>query len=571
MFQPFTEEEIKRYEMKIAEEQGQNASMTHYRPPTKFNDKLEGVHMLYKGKDGELSEVPAWMKFGAGIGSGMQDIARNVGNIIGLTPDSQLTQTLPENVSYPQNEEQNKALARAMLAQDPYGKIGRFVGETAASAPIGEGFAVGAEALPLTRALMQSKTGLSRVSRGALEGATQGAVAAGPEDRATGAFFGSAGGALLPELANVKNFLVRGMERTPAARTLQRQGVDLTPGQANPGSTWSMLEESTQRVPFAGPRITAAREKGWQDTQSLIADQAAPPGYKPPARSNIQDSYNDLKDAYSEAYGNFKDYPMIPALVRVQGGDIPLSKAMSVSGAADSKSAKYVQNFINNELSRVKGRQLSSGDLLEIRSNIRTKMRDMAGNDNFPDAQNLLKTAEQKATQVLESQLPPDAMQGLKAVDAKYGNFKVLEDAIARSKDQPEGFTPAQFSMAVKQSAISPGQYAGGGGRMRDISQASTDVFSPRVPMTGAQQPSQILGLAAAAPTALFYGQGKPGQLARALLMGQTSGQQQIRDIERSLRRALTPAEREAMARLLGTTSAVGMEEKRPFFATTAE
>lgn len=571
MADQFTEDEIKRFEMRLAQEKAQNAAMTHYRAPTKFGDELEGVHMFTMGKNGEVAEVPKWMKVGAGIAHGMQDVARNVGNIIGLTPDTALTQVLPENVAIPQTESQSNALARAMLAQDPYGKAGRFIGETVASLPVGEGFAAGAEALPLTRAMMQSKTGLSKISRGALEGATQGAVVAGPEDRKTGAFFGGLGGGAIPALGNVARFVSHGMERTPAARALQRQGVELTPGQANPGGTWSMLEESTQRLPVVGPRVTAARERGWQQTQALIGNEAAPPGYTPPARADIQDTYNDLRVAYDNAYGNFKGYPMVPALVRVQGGDVPLSKVMTVTGSADAKSAKYVQNFINNELSRIKGRQLTSGDLLDIRSNIRTKMRDMAGNDTFPDAQNLLKTAEQKTTQVLESQLPADAMQDLRAVDAKYGNFKVLEDAIVRAKDRPEGFTPAQLSMAVKQSASTPGQYASGGGRMRDISQASTDVFSPRVPMTGAQQPSQLVGLASAVPTAAFYGQGKPGQLARALLMGQTGAQEKIRDIERAFRRTLSPAEREAIARLLGTTSAVGMEEKRPFFATTAE
>lgn len=571
MADQFTEDEIKRFEMRLAQEKAQNAAMTHYRAPTKFGDKLEGVHMFTMGKDGEVAEVPALMRFGAGIGSGMQDIARNVGNLIGLTPDTALTQALPENVSYPQTKSQSNALARAMLAQDPYGKVGRFIGETVASLPVGEGFAAGAEALPLTRAMMQSKTGLSKISRGALEGATQGAVVAGPEDRKTGAFFGALGGGAVPALGKVFDFVSHGMERTPAARALQRQGVELTPGQANPGGTWSMLEESTQNLPFVGPRVKTARERGWQQTQALIGNEAAPPGYTPPARADIKDTYNDLKDAYENAYDNFKNHSIVPVLVRNQGGNVPLSKFMTVTGAADKNSAEYVQNFVNNELSRIKNQPLTSGDLLNIRSNIRTKMRDMANSDTYPDVANLFKNAEQKITQVLESQLPADVMQDLKAVDAKYGNFKVLEDAIVRAKDRPEAFTPAQLSMAVKQSAGTPGQYASGGGRMRNISQASTDVFSPRVPMTGAQQPSQLVGLASAMPINVFYGQGKPGQLARALLMGQTGAQEKIRDIERAFRRTLSPAERETIARLLGTISAVGTEEKRPFFATTAE
>jgi hypothetical protein len=332
-----------------------------------------------------------------------------------------------------------------------------------------------------------------------------------------------------------------------------------------------MVEESMMRIPLIGPKVAAARERGWQQTQALIGKEAAPPGYTPPAKTDVRDTYNDLKDAYNTAYDQFKGYPLQPVLMRVQGGNVPLSQAMAISrqAAADPKSRRYVQSFIDNELGRIKGRQLTSGDLLTIRSNIRTKLRDMSGNQNFPDAESLLQNAEKKATEVLESQLPPDAMKALREVDAKYGNFKVLEDAIVRSKDRPDAFTPAQFSMAVKESTGSKGQYASGGGRMRDIAAESVDVFSPRTPVTGAQQPSQLVGYAAAVPASLIYGD--RGRKLGKVLAGQTDVQRQLQDFENKFKRKLSEREREELARVLRMGAAQYSAQQQPFFATTQE
>jgi hypothetical protein len=569
MADKFSPDEIARFERRLAEEQANKTAMTHFRAPIKFDNNLEGVHMYRQGPNGEISDIPAWMKVGAGAAYGMQDVGRNLMQMVApsTAKPEESTEAGYDESPYPQTESQRNALARALALRTTPGKIGHFVGETAASLPIGE--AVN----PVSSRVFSGAGVGSQLGRGAIEGAAQGAVLAPEGDKRSGAFWGGLGGAAVPGLAGIKNFLVRGVERTPAAMALQRRGVDLTPGQANPTGSAAMIEESAQRIPFIGPRITAAREKGWQQTQALIGQESAPPGYTPPARANPVDTYNDLKDAYAQAYGQVGGYPMVPSLMRTQGGDVPLSSYLAVpkQAAADPKSRQYVQSFIDNELGRIKGRQITSADLLDVRSNIRTKLRDMTGNDNFPDAEKLLKSTEQKATDVLESQLPPDAMAQLKAIDSRYGNFKVLESALDKAKDRPEGFTPSQFSMAVRESATTKGQYAGGGGRMRDVSSAASDVFAPRTPMTGAQQPSQVAGYVAAPFMFPVYGQGKGGQLARALLMGQTGAQNKIRDLERAFRRTLGPAERQALARVLGSLSSAGMEEKRPFVATTEE
>jgi hypothetical protein len=542
----FTPEEIERFQKRLAKEQSRlNAqAMTHtVSTPTSRPSSTPQARM-YDPETGTIGgEVNPLLRALMGAGAGVQRSVASAAEFAGLMS--------PER--YEQMRERNEP-----FTQGPAGATGEFIGETAATSLMGG---------PVGRVVR----GLGPVKRAAIEGGATTYATAEPETRQTEGAYGTVAAGALPAGGKVTRAAISGIDMSPAARRLTKEGVELTPGQIAPNSTWAMVEESMMRIPLIGPKIASARERGWQQTQALIGQEAAPPGYAPPARADVRDTYNDLKEAYKTAYNQFKDYPLRPVLMRVQGGNVPLSQAMAVSrqAAADPKSRRYVQSFIDNELGRIKGQQLTSGDLLEIRSNIRTKLRDLSGNQNFPDAELLLRNAEKKATEILDSQLPPDVMAALREVDAKYGNFKVLEDAIVRSKDRPDAFTPAQFSMAVKESAGSKGQYAGGGGRMRNIAAESVDVFSPRTPMTGAQQPSQLVGYAAAFPTSLVYGD--RGRKLGKVLAGQTDIQRKIQDFERQFRRKLSAQEREDLARVLRMSAAQYAAQEQPFFATTQE
>ena len=542
----YTPEELERFKRRFAAEQAtsQAQAMTHtVGTPTAAPSSAPQARM-YDPSTGTIGgEVNPLLRALMGTGAGVRRSVTSLGELTGLVS--------PER--YQEIKERDQPFTTG-----PAGATGEFVGETAAATlaggPIGRMFRMGGP-----------------IMRSAIEGGATTYGTAEPEERRTAGAYGALASTVLPTGGAGYRALTRGVDMSPSARKLTARGVELTPGQIAPNNTWAMVEESMMRIPFVGPRVAAARERGWQQTQALIGNESAPPGYTPPSRADVRDTYNDLRDAYTDAYDQFKGYPLQPALVRVQGGNVPLSQFMAVprQAAADPKSRNYVQAFINNELERVKGRQLDSKDLLNIRSNIRAKLRDLAGNQNYPDAEALLQTAEKRATEVLESQLPPDAMKALREVDAKYGNFKVLESAIVRSKDRPDAFTPAQFSMAVKEATPSKSQYAAGGGRMRDIASESVDVFSPRTPVTGAQQPSQLVGYAAALPAAVIYGD--RGRKLGRVMAGQTEIQRQIQDFERQFRRKLSAREREDLARVLRMSGATYAAQEQPYFATTEE
>ena len=540
------------------------AAMTHT-VASPVGDQRGPTPFTIDKNTGKVRPLTGMEKAVYGFGLGARNIALNVGEMLGLTS--------PERVREAQAE------GAPITGRFP-GNVGAFAGETAALLPIGMGTAGAA-------------TRLGMVPRGVLagmtEGGVQGTIAAGPDERMSGLGMGVVTGGALPSAKRIAQLLGRGAPMTPNARRLAQRGVELTPGQMNPEGSLAMVEEVLQGVPVIGTRIRNARQQGWAQTQNLIAKEAAPPGYTPQPRNDANVMFRDLMEAYDNAYEVGKGYPMLPVIRPDKGPDVPLTKALQVSrGAVGTDEGRaYAASFINNELSGLNrliaerqksGKNLLSEDLFEIRSRFRDEIRKLKKMGNAPvGADDILQNAEQKITAALDSQLPSGVKNQIRAIDAKYGNFKVLQDAIDRSVDSPEGFTPASFSRAVRANEPSRMSYAAGGGRMRDISKAGADVFQPRQPMTGRQLGGLLTmgaatgGSGAFAPVAtglalgagsLPYFPGAIGKTARAVTRGETQVQQAIRQAERAVRRTLTPKERESIVRFLQTAGVAAQNEQ---------
>lgn len=509
-------------------------------------------------KTGKVRPLSGMEKAVYGFGLGARNIGLNAAEMLGLTS--------PERVREAQAE------GAPITGRFP-GNVGAFAGETAALLPVGMGAGGAATRLGMVP---------RGVLAGATEGAVQGAVASGPDDRLSGLAMGAATGGVLPSAKRMAQLLGRGVPMTPNARRLTQRGVELTPGQMNPEGSLAMVEEVLQGVPAIGTRIRQAREQGWAQTQNLIAKEAAPPGYTPQPRNDANVMFRDLMEAYDDAYEVGKGYPMLPVIRPDKGPDVPLTKALQVPrGAVGTDEGRaYAASVLTNELSSLRGLgvKLQSDDLLNMRSRIRTEIRNLRKMQNAPvGAEGILENAEQKITAALDSQLPSGVKDKIRAIDAKYGNFKIVENALSRAKDRPEGFTPAQFSQAVREGTPSRMGYAAGGGRMRDISKAGADVFQPRQPMTGRQLGGLLTvgaatgGAGVLAPVAtglalgagaLPYLSGGIGKTARSVTRGETQFQQAIRQAERAARRTLTAKERESVARFLQTMGVAAQNEQ---------
>lgn len=524
----------------------ERAAMTHQRRPDEPVSNVPTAMMMTS--DG-MRPVPPALRMLMAAGAGTQDILANVGEMTGMISPEQYRQTREANLPFRQ--------------QSP---VGAFIGETATTAL--PSMALGGPAATAGRFVGANPA----VTRAVTESGLSGALTSEPEQRAEGTFYGATTGLLVPTAGGVTSRAARGLDMTPSARMLTQRGVTLTPGQFDPMSNWAMLEESMQRLPLLGPKVAQARQRGMTEAQTVIAQEAAPPGFTVKPTENVNDLADQVVDAYNTAYQVGKGYPMLPVIMQ-PGQNIPLSNVLRVptNAVADDESIKYANRFLKNQLSLIqkKGRNLTSDDLFEVRSNIRKEVRKINSRPNAPfKAADLLDDAEAQLQAAIQSQLPPDVLTAVSAIDAQYGKYKTLERAINRAADRPEGFTPAEFARSVRDTTTSGMTYATGGGRMRDLSRALSETFPGRQPQTGASLPSTTVAAGAGLLSFPMYGEAPLYAGVRRALGGGTQAQRSVQDavaeFERRFGRRLSPQERQNLISVIRSGAGVYGAEERP-------
>lgn len=464
----------------------------------------------------------------AGVGRGLSNVARHAGNIVGLVPDQQITDANQRD---------------AALMDTTGGQVGNFIGETAAMALPTAGAATAAG-----RIGARAATALANpITRGAFEGAIHGGIMSDPGEKGGGTLAGGALGAMLPAAMRGGGKLIHGMKRTPEAQALLNKGVDLTPGQMNPGGMWSQLEETWQSLPLVGPAITSARDNAKNTFQHAVMKEGAAPGAQI-ARGEVDDMLSAVYKSFEPLYDAAKGFPASAKIMNSTGADVPLLKAFHGAAAtqsvrADDAVRKSVSGWLRNQLS---AGVRSSDDLISMRSAIRAEARNARRQADVAAAE-LLDHAEDAVTNALKSQLPKNAITALQTADSKYGTYKLIEDAVFRTKDMPGGFTASKLSESVAQASRGAGKGAyarGGGGPLRDLAHAGTATLNVRVPQTGARIAAigiPAMGIAATpavgvpiiggmlgmtgteAGRKFAQGMTKPQQLAQALLSQQRS------------------------------------------------
>ncbi len=295
----------------------------------------------------------------------------------------------------------------------------------------------------------------------------------------SGAAEGS-GADLLPDLAN---------QPLTAGQRMRAAGVDLTPGQVRPQGLMNSMEQSLLRVPVLGEIIGGARHGAQADFQRVAIEKAAAPGASITA-GRPSDMLSQAYESFQPLYDQAKGHPVDPT---------PLTNAFTAAatdrGVQATKSVRdSTSDWLDNQLTSLQrdaSGQVDSGQLLKLRSDIRTQIRRnrLSGSDEKMDSAQLMGGAERAITDALNSQLPADALTALRAADAQYGSYKILENAVAKSKDNPTGFTPENLSQSIKE-ATDKGSYARGGGRLRQFSMDAKETLAPTVPQTGALLPA---------------------------------------------------------------------------------
>lgn len=154
----------------------------------------------------------------------------------------------------------------------------------------------------------------------------------------------------------------------------------------------------------------------------------------------------------------------------------------------DQNTRDTARKFLSNQLTVLgegaKEGAVSSDALMKMRSNIREEIRAKNKAQDF-DSVRLLSRAEDEITDVINSSLPRETRDALRTTDTQYRRYKVAEDAAARSGDQPDGFTPAQLSAAIRANTEKGAYARGKGDELRKLARAGREVLDMKNPPTG--------------------------------------------------------------------------------------
>ena len=473
-----------------------------------------------------------------GLGRSIKHTPAVLANILGMLPNQDLKE---------------EARIDAPLMATTGGQVGNAIGEGIETAPLGATAVKVASKIPGLGALVSR----SPVLQGSIAGGTLGATTSDPGERGMNTVTNAAAGGAIPLVGKGVERIINGLKRTPSADLLLNHGVDLTAGLLNPESLQNSIEDQAEHIPGGEALMHPPRESARQQWQKAAIEQAAVPGTKikagplPEMLQQAQDSYGPL---YDQAKGfpmkaqNINTYqPLRDAFAKFDKSGKLISGAANLAGAPDStklETADWLHDRFKQmvEQAKVSGSGLMSEHMLQMRSDVRAQAR-AAGFGTDPASRSerqIYKRADDAITQTLESQLPKDAMDAMKFADAHYGKYKVMEDAVASSKDQLAGLTPAKLSQAIYNATADPA-YAknvmGNLGGLRDFAQAGHEVFQ-KAPLTGMRAvmaaplayvgmshpalgvlgaAGSVAGAATKTGRALAQGATKPQRLAQAL------------------------------------------------------
>lgn len=305
---------------------------------------------------------------------------------------------------------------------------------------------------------------------------------------------------------NVLPSTARGSE-VRAARRLQDEAGDVSeavtavregpegvlPARATEDANLQALERRVlEDDPKLERRATQELEQAEETSLRELADQFGPTSDKVEwQRQVIQESapegvtvnqgqpdemLRQVNRSFSQAYGDSAGFPIKLQTVEVVGGDVPLREAVKQAiDEADALASPEIQkralDRVDSRIDKLEERQgfggfedaVDSKDILELRSAIRSKQRQLARNTQNSDAQEeaeLLKAANGALTEVLETQLPDAARAALQATDSQYKKFVTVEEATFRSREK--GLTPEALRAAVAARTPSRAQVARG-------------------------------------------------------------------------------------------------------------
>lgn len=483
-----TLEEIEA-ELAWASGEGNTAAHEHWTPPP------QGPDLKYQQV---LDDMTRLEKARAMYGQGMNSAYTSVMNLV---PGMEREPIWGQDVTDEGMLERRNGPDAALLAQ-PGAPALSIAGEATAMVP-GQMAATGA----LSRVPWLGKQLFGTMPRRMItEGAIQGGVMAPPGHKAEGVLYGGGAGALFPAAKWGWDKITRGVDPTDWARTAMGKGVDLRVSQMNPKSTLAGIQSNwLNDLPIIGKRLRAGELEAYEQWKQATIQDVTAPGTRIPRTESLSQMLDDAYKTYGPAYDQVKGFPTYPYILNTNGPNKPLVTAfkevLSTPGTYEDSARESVRRYLNQQYSQIRNlrRAPRSEDLLGMRSDIRSEIRRLKygrnPSTNAEDKVALLEMAEKKVTEAVESQLPPDVMTQLKAIDRQYAKYKVMEDAMWRASGKP--LMPSHITAAVR-AASTKGQFARGHGLAREYADQADELFTTPEPHKADQFVATALPAAAA-------------------------------------------------------------------------
>jgi hypothetical protein len=211
--------------------------------------------------------------------------------------------------------------------------------------------------------------------------------------------------------------------------------------------------------------------QGKADWEFAVVSRVAPDDVRITPGARVEDMLEEAADGFGPLYQQMEGWPIRNRLIGSRKTTLDtMVKNSSNSQAvmAGAKERKVVASWLENQMSALRRKTKTvqgvkeyydSKDLLKLRSNIRRESRKQARLGNGERAE-LLRVAEKRVNQLMKNQLNPELLKELNRVDNMYRQFKIVDNAAAKSGDK--GLTPDALVRSLRESIPSRTGYADG-------------------------------------------------------------------------------------------------------------
>jgi hypothetical protein len=449
-------------------------------------------------------------RFTEGMGRGMVNTGRQVGNMFGLISDEEMTEA---------RQLDSDLMATGM------GITGDIAGSLIATAPVGGAVGAAAKGLTAARGASVAARGgraLGRtlgkpVGRGTVEGAAYGSLYAGPGKRGEGAMWGAGlglgMGGLVKGLGNAwKNAKVSVMDE--AAEAAEELGAFIPISQAGleDGLPRMIYNAILSNLPGSAGKVRGQYKdavktlRQWAGTQAHPDDASAAVHILP--EDNIHTIFTKLDDFWK---GN-KEKGIIGAYDEIGNTVINASKV---------KVNPVTRSLVEAEAARLgvpyripQGVQSKTQNMLNFRNAVsEVKMKLEPGQMTKTLRANLDDTLK-KIDDQLEKQLDPEVFAAYSNLGPSYRNYQTLKSAVDKAKSTGQQFTPPQLLVAAAEKAGAAAR--SGGGTFQQIAGKAAKSLQDFPSKAGVYQMVAALGLSSGG-LGLILGTGMPALTAAGI------------------------------------------------------